>query len=83
MGFSYRDYSYIFQTYDDAVELQQLFVIQRDKLCKDGERFVSPALLISKRHLLQELDEERKIKAEAEAKEDSVQGNQQSQASTL
>lgn len=56
-------------------------MIQRDKLCKDGERFVSPALLITKRHLLQELDEERKIKAEAEAKEDSMQGNEQSQAS--
>ena len=56
-------------------------MIQRDKLCKDGERFVSPALLITKRHLLQELDEERKSKAEAEAKEDSMQGNQQSQAS--
>ena len=56
-------------------------MIQRDKLCKDGERFVSPALLITKRHLLQELDEERKTKAEAEAKEDNLQGNQQSQVS--
>ena len=55
---------------------------QRDKLCKDGERFVSPALAIIKRHLLQELDEERKAKAEAEAKEDNKQGNQQPQASS-
>jgi len=59
--------------YDDAVELQQYFVIQRDKLCKDGERFVSPALVIIKRHLLQELDEERKAKIEAEGKEDEKQ----------
>lgn len=59
--------------YDDAVELQQLFLNQRDKLCKDGERFVSPALVIIKRHLSQELDEERKTKAEAEAKEDAKQ----------
>ena len=74
--------------YDDAVELQQLFVSRRDRLCKDGERFVSPALVIIKRHLLQELDEERKMKAEAESKEDEKQeelerteGKQQSQAS--
>lgn len=61
------------EMYDDAVELQQLFLSQRDKLCKDGERFVSPALVIIKRHLSQELDEERKTKAEAEAKEDAKQ----------
>ena len=69
--------------YDDAVELQQLFVSQRDKLCKDGERFVSPALVIIKRHLLQELDEERKLKAEAELKEDKSQVNEMSQASGM
>lgn len=68
--------------YDDAVELQQLFLSQRDKLCKDGERFVSPALVIIKRHLSQELDEERKTKAEAEAKEDAKQqATQQAQVS--
>ena len=54
---------------------------QRDKLCKDGERFVSPALVIIKRHLLQELDEERKFKVEAEAKEDNIQVKEMSQAS--
>lgn len=74
-------FSYLSKTYDDAVELQQLFVSQRDKLCKDGERFVSPALVIIKRHLLQELDEERKTKAEAEAKEDSMHGSQTPQVS--
>ena len=74
--------------YDDAVDLQRYFVIQRDKLCKDGERFVSPALVIIKRHLLQELDEERKAKIEAEGKEDEKQkelerreGKQELQAS--
>ena len=55
------------------MELQQYFVSQRDKLCKDGERFVSPALLVIRRHLQQELDEERKTKAETEAKEDERQ----------
>ena len=74
-------FSYLSKTYDDAVELQRLFVSQRDKLCKDGERFVSPALVIIKRHLLQELDEERKTKAEAEAKEDSMHGSQTPQVS--
>ena len=58
------------QTYDDASELQLYWVLQRDKLCKDGERFVSPAILVTKRHLQQELDEERKKKNEAETKED-------------
>lgn len=79
----YYVHSYLSQTYDDAVELQQFFVSQRDKLCKDGERFVSPALVLIKRHLLQELDEERKTKAEAEAKEDNKQDNQQPQVSSL
>ena len=75
--------------YDDAVELQQFFVTQRDKLCKDGERFVSPALVFIKRHLLQDLDEERKSKADTESKEDEKQkelekgaGKQHSQVST-
>lgn len=79
----YYVHLYLSQTYDDAVELQQFFVSQRDKLCKDGERFVSPALVLIKRHLLQELDEERKTKAEAEAKEDNKQENQQPQVSSL
>lgn len=58
--------------YDDAVELQQYFVAERDKLCKDGERFISPALLVvTRRHLQQELDDDRKNKAEAESKEDA------------
>ncbi|XP_058969432.2 protein polybromo-1 isoform X2 [Pocillopora verrucosa] len=61
------------EMYDDAVELQQFFVTQRDRLCKDGERFVSPALVFIKRHLLQDLDEERKSKADAEGKEDEKQ----------
>lgn len=56
--------------YDDAVELQVHFVNQRDKLCKDGERFISPALLITRRHLVQELDDERKKKADQETQED-------------
>jgi hypothetical protein len=56
--------------YDDAVELQVYFVNRRDKICKDGERFISPALLVTRRHLIQELDEERKKKAEMEGQED-------------
>ena len=43
---------------------------------------MSPALVIIKRHLSQELDEERKTKAEAEAKEDAKQqATQQTQVS--
>ena len=58
--------------YDDAVELEQYFVAERDKLCKEGERFISPALLtVTRRHLQQELDEERKSKAEADSREDA------------
>ena len=61
------------QIYEDAVELQQYFVAERTKLCKDGERFISPALLVTKRHLQQELDDERKKKVEAENREDERQ----------
>ena len=55
-------------------------MIQRDKLCKDGERFVSPAILVTRRHLQQELDEERKKKAEAEAKEDAKRREEEKNA---
>lgn len=56
--------------YDDAVELQQFYVQQRDRVCKDGERFVSPAISQTKRHLQHELDEERKRKTKEEASDD-------------
>ncbi|XP_028398159.1 LOW QUALITY PROTEIN: protein polybromo-1-like [Dendronephthya gigantea] len=55
------------EVYDDAVELQQFYVQQRDRVCKDGERFVSPAISQTKRHLQHELDEERKRKTREEA----------------
>ncbi|CAB4000597.1 polybromo-1-like, partial [Paramuricea clavata] len=55
------------EVYDDAVELQQFYVQQRDRVCKDGERFVSPAISQTKRHLQHELDEERKRKTKEEA----------------
>ncbi|XP_048584024.1 protein polybromo-1 isoform X2 [Nematostella vectensis] len=61
------------EMYDDASELQVYFITQRDKLCKEGERLISPALLVTRRHLQQELDEERKIKAEQEALEEAKQ----------
>jgi len=68
--------------YDDAVELQVHYVTNRDKLCKDGERFISPALLVTKRHLVQELDEERKRKSDQEAKEDEKLKDQESKDSS-
>ena len=40
---------------------------QRDRVCKDGERFVSPAISQTKRHLQHELDEERKRKIKEES----------------
>lgn len=49
------------------MELQQFYVQQRDRVCKDGERFVSPAISQTKRHLQHELDEERKRKTKEEA----------------
>lgn len=52
------------------MDLQQYFIQQRDLLCKEGERFVSPAISQTKRHLAHELDEERKRKAKEEAAED-------------
>ena len=64
---AYVDERVCSQTYDDAVELQQFYVQQRDRVCKDGERFVSPAISQTKRHLQHELDEERKRKTKEEA----------------
>ena len=58
---------FFFEVYDDAVELQQFYVQQRDRVCKDGERFVSPAISQTKRHLQHELDEERKRKMKEES----------------
>lgn len=65
------------EVYDDAVDLQQYFIQQRDLLCKEGERFVSPAISQTKRHLAHELDEERKRKAKEEAAEDEEDANKE------
>lgn len=54
------------------MELQQFYVQQRDRVCKDGERFVSPAISQTKRHLQHELDEERKRKTKEEASDAMV-----------
>ncbi|XP_046839607.1 protein polybromo-1-like isoform X2 [Xenia sp. Carnegie-2017] len=61
-----RTHRFDSEIYDDAVELQLFYVQQRDRLCKDGERFVSPAISQTKRHLQHELDEERKRKMRSE-----------------
>ena len=62
------------QMYEDAIELQTFFVVERDNLCKDGQRFMSPALHYAKRKLLSQIDEEKKGKQNSEEKDDEKPG---------
>ena len=61
--------------YEDSSELQLFYMTKRDELCKMGERFVSPALSFTKRHLQQELDEEKKKRLETESQDDDKKGD--------
>ena len=60
--------------FEDATELQVFFVIQRDVLCKDGQTFMSPALNHTKRKLLNQIEEERKMKQNTEENDDEKAG---------
>ncbi|KAK7457993.1 hypothetical protein BaRGS_00039138 [Batillaria attramentaria] len=50
------------QLYEDAVEMQMLFIKIRDELCKNGELLLTPALSYTERHLNAALEEEKKEK---------------------
>ena len=61
-----------FQVFDDAVEVQKFFITLRDKLCKNGESFSSPAISYTHRHLSKSVEEETERKAPDEAAEDAT-----------
>ncbi len=56
--------------YEDATELQTFFILHRDALCRDGQRFMSPALHYTKRILLSQIEEEKKNKQKLEEKDE-------------
>ena len=58
------------QLYEDAAELQMFFVKQRDLLCRNGERLLTPALSITDGILEKEIEIERKEKQAREKEED-------------
>ncbi|XP_070193759.1 protein polybromo-1-like isoform X2 [Littorina saxatilis] len=58
------------QLYEDAVEMQMLFIKTRDELCKNGELLLTPALSYTERHLQQALEAEKKEKLPQEQKEE-------------
>lgn len=64
--------------YEDATELQVFFVTQRDVLCKDGQTFMSPALNYTKRLLVSQIDEEKKMKQNTEENDDEKAGMEES-----
>ena len=58
------------QLYEDAVEMQMLFIKTRDELCKNGELLLTPALSYTERHLQAALEAEKKEKLPLELKEE-------------
>nr|XP_022295797.1 protein polybromo-1-like isoform X15 [Crassostrea virginica] len=58
------------QLYEDAVEMQMFFIKQRDEICRNGERLLTPALSYQEKHLTAALDTEKQSKLEQEQKED-------------
>lgn len=62
--------SFFHQLYEDAVEMQMFFIKQRDEICRNGERLLTPALSYQEKHLTAALDTEKQSKLEQEQKED-------------
>ena len=58
------------QLYEDAVEMQMLFIKTRDELCKNGEMLLTPALSYTERHLQVALEAEKREKLPQEQKEE-------------
>ena len=61
----------VLQIYEDAVELQMYFIKIRDERCRNGETLLTPALSYTERHLVEDLEEERKEKAPQEQQDDA------------
>jgi len=58
------------EMYEDACELEMYFIIERDRLCKDGLRLTSRALNTTLKFVQNEIDAQRKDKQKMESQED-------------
>ncbi|XP_048877536.1 protein polybromo-1-like [Brienomyrus brachyistius] len=60
------------EIFEDAVELQSFFIHMRDKLCKNGEILLTPALSYTAKHLHGDVEREKKEKLPKEIEEDKL-----------
>ena len=70
------------QLYEDAAELQMLFMKQRDELCKNGEILLTPALSYTDKHLQVALEAEKQEKLPREQREDDEKRKQEADGKT-
>ena len=56
--------------YEDACELQMYFIMERDRLTKDGMRLMTQALNATQKKVQTEIDVERKAKQQNESSQD-------------
>ena len=56
--------------YEDACELQMYFILERDRLTKDGMRLMTQAVNATQKKVQNEIDAERKTKQQTEGEED-------------
>lgn len=60
----------VWQVYEDSVELQLLFMKQRDELCRHGEVLLTPALDYTSEQLTGRIDDQRRELTSREQHED-------------
>ncbi|KAM8868716.1 protein polybromo-1-like isoform 1-T3 [Synchiropus picturatus] len=58
------------EVFDDSVELQQFFIKIRDELCKNGEILQTAALNYTLKHLVNDVEQEKREKIPREIEED-------------
>jgi hypothetical protein len=56
--------------YEDACELQMYFILERDRLTKDGVRLMTQAVNTTQKKVQNEIDAERKAKQQIESESD-------------
>lgn len=59
------------KVYEDACELQMYFILERDRLTKDGLRLMTQAVNATQKKVQTEIDVERKAKQQKESQEDA------------
>jgi len=58
------------QVYEDSVELQSVFIQQRDEVCRRGEVLLTPALGFTSQQFTETIDDERHAQALREQQRD-------------